>query len=81
MQKSIFIWTEYSIRSFYFDSEEKIINAYKQAIETIRPKLSKIFEKKLLTKQILSIDIKPTPPGRGGIAYYESGSIHREGNN
>ena len=33
-----------------------------------------LFEDKILTKKVLDVNIKPVPPGRGGIAYFSSGS-------
>ena len=58
----------------YFETEDEVINAYKQEVENIKPKLATVFETKILTEKLLNVNVKPTPPGTAGIAYYEAGS-------
>ena len=58
----------------YFKTEKEIIDAYQKANEEIKPKLYDLFEDKILTKKVLDVNIKPVPPGRGGIAYFSTGS-------
>ena len=61
-------------KNLYFETKWEVINAYKQEVENIKPRLAKVFEEKILTEKLLNVDVKPTPPGRAGIAYYESGT-------
>ena len=43
-------------------------------LENIKPKLATVFETNILTEKLLNVDVKPTPPGTAGIAYYEAGT-------
>ena len=61
-------------KDLYFETEDEVINAYKQEVENIKPKLATVFETKILTEKLLNVDVKPTPPGTAGIAYYEAGT-------
>ena len=61
-------------KTYLFQNSEEIIEAYKDEIDNVIPRLKNIFHEALLTEQVLNVNVKPVPPGGGGIAYYREAS-------
>ena len=61
-------------QTYLFENSTQVIEAYKDEIDNVIPRLTNIFHEELLTEKVLSVNVKPVPPGGGGIAYYDSGS-------
>ena len=61
-------------QSYLFENSNQVIEAYNDEVDNVIPRLKSIFHEEFLTEKVLNINVKPVPPGGGGIAYYEPGS-------
>jgi uncharacterized protein (DUF885 family) len=68
--------------NMFFNSSEAIVAAFVGETENIKPRLKFMFEEKLLSNSVMSINVKAVPPTGGGIAYYKPSTVdgRREGN-
>ena len=60
--------------NLYLKSDKEVLHAYVKSIGDIKTNLPKIFDKKLLPKKFIDINLNPNGAKGGGIAYYQSGS-------
>ena len=60
--------------NLYFKSDKEVLHAYVKSIGDIKTNLPKIFDKKLLPKKFIDINLNPNGAKGGGVAYFQSGS-------
>ena len=63
-------------RSLSFESSEVIMEAFKDELDNIAPRLKTLFNERILTEKVMQVNVKKVPPGGGGIAYYVPASAN-----
>ena len=58
-----------------FSSQEEIMDYFNDINEQVKPKLNDVMDKALLNEDTYNVNVKPAPPGSGGLAYYNGPTV------